>query len=461
MNAPDYGSFLAAKRVAVPEVGIFDPPALNPALFPFQLDAVAWALRQGRAALFFECGLGKTPMQLEWARVIAERTGRPVLILAPLAVSYQTREEGAKFGIEVHIAKDASQVRAGINVTNYERLGKFDPAAFAGVVLDESSILKSYMGATKRALMEAFAATPYRLCCTATPAPNDHMELGNHCEFLGIMSSHEMLARWFINDSMNFGTYRLKGHAVRPFWDWVASWARAAETPADLGYSDEGYILPALSIIPVEVEVDLTVDRGDGQLFRLPEMNATAIHKEKRRTAEARAAALADIVRAEPGEPWLVWTDTDYEARAFRGAFGPLVEVAGPDKPEVKESRLIAFTHGEVPVLLTKPKIAGFGLNWQHCARVVFMGPTFSFESFYQAVRRVWRFGQAREVKVFVAMAPTERHIYSLMTRKAEGHDDMKRELNQAMRRAHAASHPTATYLPQHTARIPQWLRTR
>ncbi len=455
-----YDGFLESKRVAVPEVGIFDPPPLNPKLFPFQADTVTWALRQGRAALFFECGLGKTPMQLEWARVVSEVTGRPVLVIAPLAVSYQTREEGDKFGIPVNVAKDASEVRPGVNVTNYERLGKFDTSVFAGVVLDESSILKSYMGSTKRALIESFAATPYRLCCTATPAPNDHMELGNHCEFLGVMSSHEMLARWFINDTMSFGTYRIKGHAVRPFWDWVASWARAAETPADLGYSDDGYVLPEMTIVPVEVEVDLTVDRGDGQLFRLPEMSATAVHKEKRRTAEARALALASIVRSEPEEPWLVWVDTDYEAKAFRDAYGALVEVAGPDKPEVKERRLIDFTHGETPLLMTKPKIAGFGLNWQHCARVVFMSPTFSFESFYQAVRRVWRFGQSREVKVYVAMAATERHIYSLMTRKAEGHDDMKRAMADAMRRAHARTSPTASYNPTHTARIPQWLKT-
>lgn len=456
-----YDDFIARKRVAVPSVGIFDPPELNSKLFEFQADTVAWALRQGRAALFFECGLGKTPMQLEWARVVAERTGRPVLILAPLAVSYQTREEGQKFGIEVNVAKDAGDIKPGVNVTNYERLQKLDCSVFSGVVLDESSILKSYMGSTKRALIESFAATPYRLCCTATPAPNDHMELGNHCEFLGVMSSHEMLARWFINDTMNFGTYRIKGHAVRPFWDWVASWARAAETPADLGYSSDGYVLPEMTIVPVEVDVDLTEDRADGQLFRMPEMSATAIHKEKRRTAAARADALARLVKSEPSEPWLVWVDTDYEAQAFREAFGDLVEVAGPDAPEKKEARLMDFTHGRTPVLMTKPKIAGFGLNWQHCARVVFMAPTFSFESFYQAVRRVWRFGQAREVKVYVAMAPTERHIYSLMTRKAEGHDDMKAALNAAMRRAHSKSHPTASYNATHTARIPQWLYTR
>lgn len=461
MNGSDYDAFLAGKKTLSEDAGIFDPPALNPSLFPFQRDSVEWALRRGRAALFFECGLGKTIMQLEWARVVAETTGKPVLILAPLAVSYQTRDEGEKFGVSVRVVKDASDVGPGVNVTNYERLAKFDPAVFAGVVLDESSILKSYMGATKRALMESFSSTPYRLCCTATPAPNDHMELGNHCEFLGVMTSHEMLARWFINDTMHFGTYRLKGHAVRPFWDWVASWSRSAETPGDLGYSDEGYILPPMVTIPVVVDVDLTVDRGDGQLFRVPEMSATAVHKEKRRTASARAAALAEIVRAEPDEQWLIWTDTNYEAKAFRDAFGPVVEVSGTDKPETKKQRLLAFTSGDVRVLLTKPKIAGFGLNWQHCARVVFMSATFSFESYYQAIRRTWRFGQTREVKVYVAMAPTEVHVYRIMTRKADGYDDMRRELRAAMRRAHENEHPTSIYTPHHTARIPQWLKTR
>jgi superfamily II DNA or RNA helicase len=460
MMTESYGNFVEGKRVEVLPVG-FDAPELSAQLFDFQRETVLWALRKGRAAIFFDCGLGKTFMQLEWARCVAEKTGKPVLVLAPLAVGYQTQAEGGRFGIPVSIAKDQTGIGdRGIYVTNYERLQKFDAGVFGGVVLDESSILKSYMGKTKRNLLTAFKNTPFRLCCTATPAPNDHLELGNHCEFLGVMTSHEMIARWFINDLSLFGTYRLKGHARVAFWDWVSSWARAAESPADLGYEASAFVLPPLDTCPINVTVDLTADRADGQLFRMPEMSATSIHREKRRTADARALAIAEKVRAEPDEPWLIWVDTNYEADALSAVLPEVVEVAGKDSIATKEKRLLGFTRGEVQWLMTKPKIAGFGLNWQHCARVAFMGPTFSYEGFYQAVRRVWRFGQLRPVKVFIAMATTESHIYHVMTRKADAHVEMKREMHAAMRRAHSKESPKMGYEPHHKARIPSWFRT-
>lgn len=453
----NYEAFLETKSVRVDPVGI-DAPTLSSKLFGFQQEAVRWALRQGRAALFFDCGLGKTAMQVTWADVVARHTGRPVLVMAPLAVSHQTVREGQKFGVAVKYCANDSDVAAGVNITNYERLEKFDPARFGGVVLDESSILKSYSGPTKTALVESFKATPFRLACTATPAPNDHMELGNHAEFLGVMSSHEMLARWFLNDTSLFGNYRLKGHAVTAFWDWVTSWGRCAGKPSDVGHSDEGFVLPSLDIIEHVVDVDVTDGRGDA-LFRMPDMSATAVHAEKRRTAAARARALAELVRSEPGEQWLIWTDTDYEAGALCEALPEALDVRGSDKSEKKETALLGFADGAIPILITKPKIAGYGLNFQRCARVAFMGPSFSYEAFYQAVRRVWRFGQKRPVEAHIFMAPTERQIWNTVKTKADGHDSLKTEMFAAARRAAMRESRKASYVPTHEATIPAWLR--
>lgn len=455
-----YLEFLASKRPAAQPCGMAEAPPLNAKLFPFQRDSVRWALRQGRAAFFFDCGLGKTAMQLEWAKHVARHTGKPVLILAPLAVSQQTQREGAKFDVPVNIAKSAADVQPGVNVTNYERLGKFDPSVFGGVVLDESSILKSYMGKTKRALMEAFRSTPFRLCCTATPAPNDHMELGNHADFLGIMASSEMLTRWFINDTSAFGTYVLKGHAVGPFWDWVASWARCAEHPSDLGYEDGDFRLPGLELVKEVVAVDVFEGRTNGELFRSPSMNATGVHKEKRRTADQRAQRVAELVAAEPEEAWLIWTDTDYEADALTELIPGAVEVRGSHKLELKEERLLGFGDGAFKVLVSKPKLAGLGLNFQNCARVAFVGPSYSYEAFYQAVRRTWRFGQKRPVRAHLVMASTELHIWDVVSRKAGDHDSMKREMRLAMRRAHAKESPVVPYLPTHKATLPAWLQS-
>jgi hypothetical protein len=453
-----YDDFLAAKAVTAAAVGIANPSDVSPTLFPFQRDTVKWALRQGRAAIFFGCGLGKTGMQLAWADAVARHTARPVLILAPLAVSHQTKREGDKFNVPVTVAKSQEDVRPGVNVTNYERLGKFTASEFGGVVLDESGILKSYMGATKQALVESFSRTPFRLCCTATPAPNDHMELGNHCEFLGVMSSHEMLARWFMPDQSSFGTYVIRGHAVESFWNWVASWARCAETPSDIGYADDGFILPELSIERRIVDVDVTHERGE-TLFRIPEMSATSVHKEKRRTSSARAQEIARLVAAEPGEQWLIWTDTNYEAEALAEAIPEVVEVSGDDSDEIKEARLLGFVDGSVRTLLTKSKIAGFGLNLQNCARMAFVGPSFSYEAFYQNVRRAWRFGQTRPVKVYITLATTEVHVWDVVSRKAEGHSRMKDAMRAAMFRAQQRESAKVQYVAEHMGSLPTWLR--
>lgn len=454
-----YEAFLARKLVRPLPAGLTDVPPLHPALFPFQREAVTYLLRVGRGAAFLDTGLGKTLCQLEWARVVAEHTGRPVLILAPLAVAAQTVREGARFGVAVQRAQRQGDVTsARIVVTNYERLDDFDPAAFGGVVLDESSILKAFMGATKRALCERFAQTPFRLACTATPAPNDFMEIGNHSAFLGVMPANEMLSRWFINDSMNFGTYRLKGHAERDFWRWVASWAVCVSRPSDLDDSDDGFTLPPLDVRRHVVKADLVTDRGDA-LFRQPEMSATSLHREKRLTIAARAACIAELVAAEPAEPWLLWCDTDYEADALRAAIPDAVEVRGSEPVERKEAKLLSFVDGAARVLITKPKIAGWGLNFQHCARIGFVGLSFSYEAYYQAIRRCWRFGQRRPVMVHIVMADTEHGIWSVIQRKIDQHEQMKaamcRENFKRLAVAHGIKHH---YHPTRTASLPAWM---
>jgi superfamily II DNA or RNA helicase len=455
----DYASFIASKRVVAPAAG-FEPGPMAAPLFPFQRHVVAWALRRGRAALLEDTGLGKTIQELEWARQVAAHTGRQVLILAPLAVAQQTVREGDKFGLPVAYAKDQAGASGSVVITNYERLDRFDHDAWGGVVLDESSILKSYSGATKRALFAAFARTPYKLACTATPAPNDHLELGNHAEFLDVMTSHQMIARWFINDTSTFGTYRLKGHAVEPFWDWVSSWAAMASLPSDLGaFDDAGYVLPPLNCRVHEVDADIA-DRGDSPtLFRMPELNATSVHREKRRTAGARAAKVAELVAAEPGERWVIWCETDYEADALAAAIPTAVELRGSDSPDRKESTLVAFSDGTIPVLITKPKLAGFGLNWQHVARVAFVGATFSFEAYYQAIRRAWRFGQTRPVDVHVVMASTERAVWDVLQRKIGDFDRMKREMLLAARRARQEHHANVdVYDAAKPMTLPRWM---
>jgi superfamily II DNA or RNA helicase len=454
-----YSDFIAGKKVVVPPAG-FEPSEPIAPLFPFQRQNVEWALRRGRAALFLDTGLGKTIQQLEWARQVSEQTARPTLILAPLAVAQQTVREAARFGLLATYAKDATEVRGPIVVTNYERLARFDHALFGGVVLDESSILKSYSGTTKRALFEAFEQTPYKLACTATPAPNDHLELGNHAEFLGVMSSHQMIARWFINDTSTFGTYRLKGHAVEAFWDWVSSWAAMASLPSDLGaFEDGGYVLPALNTTIHEVDADV-VDRGDAlTLFRMPELNATSIHAERRRTAGARADKVAALIRAEKREGWVVWCETDYEADALTAAIPKAIEVRGSESADVKERKLVDFTEGRIRVLVTKPKLAGFGLNWQHIARVAFVGATFSFEAYYQAIRRTWRFGQTRPVNVHVVMAGTERPVWEVLQRKTRDFESMKREMFLAARRARQVHHDRSDeYTAVKPMTLPRWL---
>ena len=424
-----YQTFLQTKQVRVQPVGMEIPLTdLHSRLFPFQRALVQWALRKGRAALFAECGTGKTGMQLEWARLVHEHSGGDVLILAPLAVASQTIAEGVKLDIVVHPCRSQADVRPGLNIANYEMLAHFDTSHFTGIVLDESSILKSYMGKTKRALVDAFARTPYRLCCTATPAPNDVMEIGNHSEFLGIMPSSEMLMRWFINDTMQNGHYRLKGHAEKDFWQWVSSWAISLRKPSDLGYPDDGFSLPELQITRHYVDVDVTDSVPDGQLFRAPMMSATNIHKEMRITAADRAQAVAEMVNGFD-DTWAVWCHTNYEADELKKRIPDAIEVRGSESIAEKERKITAFSNGQERVIIGKPQMLGFGLNWQHCHKTAFVGLSYSFEDFYQAVRRLYRFGQQYPVDVVIVAAETESPLVVTLERKMRAHMQMSESM--------------------------------
>jgi hypothetical protein len=456
MMQPEYASFLAGKQPRAIASGLPFTPQLHPDLAPHQRDAVAFGLRQGRWGLFFDTGLGKTLCELEWCRHAAIATNGRALILAPLAVAGQIAHiEAAKWGYCVNVIREAGDARDGINVCNYDRLDRINPDEFGAVALDESSILKSFTGKTTQALIRAFAGHRFRMAATATPAPNDHMELGNHAEFLGLMSGQEMLSRWFINDTSTASqNWRIKGHAQEAFWDWVASWAVMAETPADLGHDASAYILPPLHVHRHRAAGDVRAPAG--ALFA-SELSAATLHDVKRQTADARAEAAAAIV--PPGEACVIWCDTDYEADALIAAIPGAAEVRGSHTAEKKEATLAAFASGAARVLITKPAICGFGLNWQHAATMIFVGRSFSYEAWYQAVRRCWRFGQTRPVNCHLIVAEGEDQIGRVIARKSDDHAAMKRAMRAAMKRANGREAiRRVEYQPTHTGRLPSWL---
>ena len=417
----DYGRFLKAKAIVTPDAGLsVEAEALNPKLFPFQRDIVAWALRKGRAAIFADCGLGKTPMQLEFARKVPGKA----LILAPLAVSTQTVREGKKFGIEVTYSR--KPIDAKITITNYEMLEHFSPSDYDCIVLDESSILKSFDGKFRNEVITAFRSTPYRLACTATPAPNDFMELGNHAEFVGTLTRTEMLSTFFVHDGGDTSKWRLKRHAEKDFWKWVCSWAVMLRKPSDLGYEDDGFILP-----PIHFH-DMTVDAQgstDGRLFHLPASTLEERRRARAASVDERTQAVAQIVATRPDEPWLIWCNLNSESEAATRAIPGAKEIRGSDERETKEQRMMGFSSGDVRVLVTKPSIAGFGMNWQHCRNVVFLGLSDSYEQFYQAVRRCWRFGQTKPVDCYVVTAANEGAVTENIKRKEKDAAKMAEEM--------------------------------
>jgi len=460
----DYDAFLANKSTAFESAGL-TVDCVSGSLFRYQQDIVRWALRKGRAAIFADTGLGKTRMQLEWARHVADATSGDVLILAPLAVASQTAREGADFGVDVAICRDGSDVRSGVNVTNYDRLHKFDLASFAGVVLDESSCLKDFTSATRNDLIDGFRATPYRLACTATPSPNDFTELGNHAEFLGVMSRVEMLSMWFVHDGGSTQDWRLKGHAVDSFWKWVCSWACLIKKPSDLGYEDGAHALPPLRIYDRQVALDGSFAKRAGVLFMEHARGLAEQRAARKASLPARVAECARIVNSTPGH-WLVWCELNEEGDELENAIDGAVQIAGSDAREVKEERMMAFSAGRIRVLVTKPSIAGYGMNWQHCHQMSFVGVSHSFEQFYQSVRRCWRFGQEHPVDCYVITSDAEGAVVASLRRKESDAAEMAAEMTAntvafVRGAVRATERETTTYQPTMAMRLPSWLTTQ
>lgn len=457
MGILEYRDFIAGRSLPTIVNG-FDHGPISDKAKHHQDVAIDFALNRGKSAMFLDTGLGKSFCELEFARHVSEYTKKPVLILTPLAVAGQMVREGVKFGIEAKQIREQSEVSGGIVVANYERLGKLDPSAFGGVVLDESSILKSFAGRTRNLLMDAFAYTPFKMAATATPSPNDHTELGNHAEFLGVMRQQEMLSQWFLNDTATASQeWRLKGHAVEDFWQWVSGWSRCASLPSDLGGDDTGYILPEIERHIHKVAADRMRDIGQGMLFRIPEMSATSFHAEKRLTVKDRCEKAAEL--ASHDKPVTVWCETNEESTMLAGMIDGAKEVRGDMKPEEKERLLLGFADGDYRVIVTKPKIAGFGVNWHHCAHAVFASISFSYEQHYQAIRRSHRFGQSERVRNDIVIADTEDVIWQAINVKSKKHDEMKKRMSDAMGKAQNAGSVRAIYDRPLDLAFPTWIK--
>jgi len=426
-----YSEFIHRKTISIEPTG-FDAKDLNPLLYSFQRDIVKWSLRQGKSAIFADCGLGKTPMQLEWARSVNDYTKGDVLIVAPLAVSQQTIREGRKFGItEITYCRDQKDIQHGINITNYEMIEHFNPAKFVGIVLDESSILKSHTGKYRTMLINNWCGCPYRLACTATPSPNDYTELANHAEFLGAMKRQEMLSMFFVHDGGETQSWRLKGHADEMFWKWICSWAVMLRKPSDLGYDDGAFILPPLHIHEIKVPVDCSNGTGD-MLFRMTADTLQGRQKERNITINERVNKCADLINGDDAT-WLLWCNLNKESEACKNKIKNCVEIKGSDKREEKEQRMMDFSSGVIKRLVTKPKIAGYGMNWQHCHNVAFIGLSDSYEQFYQAIRRCWRFGQQQPVNCYIITAETEGAVVKNIKRKEENSERMAQNMVKHM----------------------------
>ena len=454
-----YDEFLKTKEFRPIHAG-FEPDDLNPNLFDYQEAIVRWALRKGRCALFEDTGMGKTIQQLSWADEVCKHTKGKVLILAPLAVSKQTAKEAAKFGIECHLVESEEDVSDGINITNYEKIHKFDTDQFVGIVLDESSILKSYSGKTTKDLQERFSRTPYRLCCTATPSPNDFTEIGTTSEFLGIMPRTEMLSTFFINDMMGKERigWRLKKHAEKDFFRWMATWSMMIDNPYNLGFDGSKFNLPRLHI---ETHI-IQSDPEEGSLLPGIAETLTERRQARKKSAPQRVQMTKDIALSK--RQCLVWCDYNYESDMLHKAIPGSAEIKGSDNPGYKENAMIEFASGGIKYLVSKPSICGFGMNWQNCHSMVFSGLSDSFEQFYQAVRRCWRFGQENEVDVHVILSESEISVLQNIQRKQSEHDRMKKEMIEIMSDISKAElynqeSQHTEYHPDQIMKIPEFMR--
>lgn len=458
-----YHSFLGAK-MAIPPSGGFVASALNDKAFKWQQDVVKWNLRRGKSANFQDCGLGKTLEELMFSDAVVSHTDKPVLIATPLAVVEKTRREGVKFGFDVNLCRGPDDARLGINVTNYEMLHHFNPSVFGGFVPDESSILKHQSGAMRNQIISMFRDTPYKLAGTATPAPNDFMELGNHAEFLGIMTMGEMLSTFFVHDGGDTAKWRLKGHAADKFFEWVASWACCMTSPADLGYPADGYILPPLHIHEHVVKAGRFED-DEGQIMLMaPTAQTLNERRAARRASLSQRCSLAAELAAEIKDQALVWCDLNDESSELARLIPGAVEVRGADHPQHKTDAMLGFSDGNVRALVSKPSIAGWGMNWQNCHDVIFVGLSDSFEAYYQAVRRCWRFGQKYPVNVHIITSDAEGAVRANIERKQRDAQRMTAELVKHTKSILTAdihggdSLQNTAYHPCEKMEVPQWL---
>ena len=460
----EYEQFLKRKAIQVQPCG-FECTEVNPDLFGWQNDVVHWALRKGKSAIFSDCGSGKSRMQLQWAQKVHEHEQGPVLILAPLAVTQQTKREGQKCGIEVAVVRDQSECTDGINITNYEMLGHFDAEKFAGVVLDESSIIKHKDGKTRKMIQDMFENTRFKLCCTATPAPNDYMELGTHAQFLGVMKQTEMLATFFVHDGGETQSWRLKGHAEKKFFEWVSGWACCFRRPQDLGYEMEGYELPELRVHEITVESKGT-ELVNGQMMLFAPVGKTLLERRsaRRNSMEDRVEKAAEIANGTE-EQVLVWCDLNAESKALKNAIRDSVEVEGSMELEEKEAGIIGFLSGKNRVLVSKPSIAGFGINAQNAHIEIFVGLSDSFEQYYQAVRRCWRFGQKKPVDVYIIISDAEGAVKANIQRKQADAERMTGELIEFTKEflksdLRKTSRDVDEYYAFEEMEVPEWIRT-
>lgn len=426
-----YEDFIASKAFDDVSSGFaIDINQINNKLFDFQRVIVKWALARGRSAIFADTGLGKTAMQCEWAKKVSDHTGGRCLIIAPLCVAHQTVSEAEKFDIQVEYLREPCIPLSPITITNYEMMDHFDMTAFDAVVLDESSILKHQDSKTRKRVITSCKSVPYKLSCTATPSPNDFMELGSQSEFLGIMSAVEMLAMFFTHDGGETNKWRLKGHGEVKFWEWLSSWAACIRKPSDLGFSDERYDLPSLNVFDHTIETENPLS---GDLFMLPAATLMDRRRAQRETVDARVEWVADLVNNST-EEWLIWCHLNVESEKLAKLIPDAKDIKGSDSITRKETIIDSFTNKKLRCLVTKPKIAGFGMNWQHCRNVAFVGLSDSFEQYYQAVRRCYRFGQQREVNVHLISADVEGNVKKNLERKQIQHDRMSEEMVMHMR---------------------------
>lgn len=417
----NYQEFLSNKRFVLESSGFdIDKNQLNPMLYDFQRDIVRWALKKGKACIFADCGLGKTPMQLSWAYQVHKHTGGKVLLLAPLAVASQTKREAEKFGYESKIVEKQEDCIEGINITNYEKLDHFVASEFSGVVLDESSILKSFTGKVRTSIIDNFHNVPYKLACTATPAPNDYMELGNHAEFCGVMTRAEMLSMFFVHDGGETSKWRLKGHAVDIFWQWLATFSVFVDNPNNIGYEIDGYNLPELNIVEICVDGEPTSET----------LSLLERRQARKDSLQLRCEKAAELVN-NSDEQWLVWCDLNDESAKLHELINENVEVKGSDKDKHKTDSMLGFSDGTYKCLITKPKIAGFGMNWQNCHNMIFTGLSDSYEQYYQAVRRCYRFGQTEKVNVYIVISAKEGCVKDNIERKQNDFIRMQSEMTE------------------------------